>query len=656
MPITVDPDFISQNREVFIDTQLRQFRIVTDVTASPAQSPLSRIDSDGVSGQAMYSFFKEEWKNDANLIPHPFPMIAITPEQFEFINDWEPKNDVTRKLIKTAGWREIDEFDRLKKEYAGIITLGTFAETTDQAYYQQGTDTSDTTAATNFDRPDPVNEPILTYDEIVPVDTSSPGHTFTANTITRNDGGSFLTDGFAVGARVVVIGDTSSSPSKDGTYVLTDVSATVLTVSGSPWTGITGSSQDARLAKEFRNALTLFLREGYNAGFGTGKTYDSANLDDIGVTELTYQAYRFPLTNGADLKVTNSDATISARSPEVTITYYSAPQRFSGFVADASSTISPQTEAEFGIVIDAQQYTAEEVYEFIQYQLRQAADINDGGSPVTVIAGNIADELLEFVGDSLQTLSATNPLGGGTGVYITNFNSNDTNRISFADNEFGTTARRTFPFVAAGSINFNANLVSDSMGMFWMFFEYTERFTGTITLTAGSPDESAVLDMPSVDFVDELAPGDYIALDGFVNENNNGVYVVDSFNAGVSPQTINVTKWDQETLVTETSPGTATLDKNPINSPDAIIVDSATAFSPLPITGAITGSSIAFDFDYDGNVQGGRTPGGSNDANILLRAIGLETAQFVEATGVITRAVGLSFTLTAGLERNYSNP
>jgi hypothetical protein len=75
---------------------------------------------------------------------------------------------------------------------------------------------------------------------------------------------------------------------------------------------------------------------------------------------------------------------------------------------------------------------------------------------------------------------------------------------------------------------------------------------------------------------------------------------------------------------------------------------------PLPITGMVTAASIAFDFDYDGNTQGGRDSG--TDAAILLRAIGLETEQFVEATGTITRAVGLSFTLTAGLERNYSNP
>ena len=650
MTITVDPDFLDQNREIYINTSLRTFGIVIDTDASPAQSPISRIDSDGVSGQCQYSFFKEEWKNDATLIPHPFPMIAITPEQFEFISDWEPENNKSRLRIKNAGWREIDELDVLKKEFFGAISLGTFTEATDQAYYQQGTDTSDIAAATNFDRANAVNEPVLSYEEITPVDTTSPGHTFAASTITRNDGGSFVTDGYQIGARVVVIGDVSSSPSKDGTYVLTDVTATVLTVSGSPFTGITGSSQTARMAKEFRNAFTMFLREGFTTALDpdSGKTYASVDLDDIGVTTLTYQAYRFPLTNAADLKVTNSDATIIARSPEVTITYFATPQLFTGFVADASSTQSPNTEAAFGIVIDAMGYTAEETYEFIQYSLRQAADIDSGAGTV---AGNIADELLEFVGDSLQTLSATNPLGGGTGVYIQNFDSNDTNRLSFADNEFGTTARRTFPFVAAGTINFNANLVSDSMGTYWMFFEYTERFTEAFTLS-GASGFTATLASTTVNLEEELTTSDYINLQGFTDPNNNGIWQVTGFGA-VSPNTASISKINEDTVSNEVGPGSGTLDKNPINSADAIIVHSSTG-SPQDIAGAIVGSSVAFDFDYDGNVQGGRTA--STDAAIILRAIGLETAQFVEATGTITRAVGLSYTLTAGLERNYSNP
>lgn len=649
MTIVVDPDFLDQNREVLIDTAARKFRVIIDTDASPAQSPLSRIDSDGVTGQALYSFFKEEWKNDATLIPHPFPMIAITPEQFEFIEDWEPLNDTTRKRIKTAGWAEIDELSIQKKEFAGIITLGSFVagSPTDQAYYLQGTDTANVAARVNFDRVGPVNEPILTYEEDVAA--GSPGIVFTATTIQRQDGGDFTAGAFPyqIGAQVTVLGSTDISPDNDGTYTITDVTTDTLTISGALEPG---TSNTARLAKDFRTALNVVLRGEFD---GTnGKTYDSSNLADIGVTTLTNQAYRFPLSNSSDLKITNSDATIAARSPEVTITYYQAPQIFTGFVADAASTQSPNTEAAFGIIIDAQGYTAEEVYEFVQYQLRQAADINDGGSPVTVVAGDSADELLEFVGDSLQTLSATNPLGGGTGVYITNFDSNDTNRLSFADNEFGTTSRRTFPFVAAGTINFNPNLVSDSMGMFWMFYEYTERFTGQINIS-GAAGASATIVMSGVALDTELTVSDYIALDNLANPENNGVWQVDT-TPTTSPQSITATKVNGDTVVNETGDGDETLDKNPINSPDAIIVDSSSAFSPIPITGAISSSSVAFDYDYDGNVQGGRTSG--TDANILLRAIGLETAQFVEATGVITRAVGLSFTLTAGLERNYSNP
>lgn len=252
----------------------------------------------------------------------------------------------------------------------------------------------------------------------------------------------------------------------------------------------------------------------------------------------------------------------------------------------------------------------------------------------------------------MQTLSATNPLGGGTGVYVTNFDSNDTNRLSFADNEFGTTARRTFPFVAAGTINFNANLVNDSIGTFWMFYEYTERFTEAFTLSSAS-GFTAVLASTTVNLDTELDVNDYINLQGFTDPNNNGIWQVTGFGA-VSPNTASITKINQDTVSNEVGPGSGTLDKNPINSPDAIIVDSAGSFSPLPITGAISGPTAAFDYDYDGNVQGGRTA--STDAAVLLRAIGLETAQFVETTGAITRTVGLSFTLTAGLERNYSNP
>ena len=84
----------------------------------------------------------------------------------------------------------------------------------------------------------------------------------------------------------------------------------------------------------------------------------------------------------------------------------------------------------------------------------------------------------------------------------------------------------------------------------------------------------------------------------------------------------------------------------------AILVDDN---SGTDITGNISGaSSVAFDFDYDGNTQGGRTAG--TDANVTIVAIGLSGAQYVSAEATITRATGQNFSLVAPLERNYSNP
>ena len=85
---------------------------------------------------------------------------------------------------------------------------------------------------------------------------------------------------------------------------------------------------------------------------------------------------------------------------------------------------------------------------------------------------------------------------------------------------------------------------------------------------------------------------------------------------------------------------------------EAILVqDSANT----PISYNVSGSSShSFTFDYDNNVQGGRTVG--TDTNVTIVAIGLNNAQYVLFQGTITRATGLTFSLVSALERNYSNP
>jgi hypothetical protein len=120
---------------------------------------------------------------------------------------------------------------------------------------------------------------------------------------------------------------------------------------------------------------------------------------------------------------------------------------------------------------------------------------------------------------------------------------------------------------------------------------------------------------------------------------------------GSPEQVVDVVRINLNEPITEAAGASVSLDKNPIDSDDAIIVDDNNA---ADVTGTIGATSVAFDFDYDNNVQGGRDA--ATDANITIRAIGLESAQFVEITGVITRATGLSFSVVAGQERNYSNP
>ena len=458
MALITDPDSLNQGAEVTIDTAAKTI----------ALNEAGNLSSDGVTLQALYSFLKEEWSNDNALIPFPFPMVAITPEQFEFVSDWVPAGDPTRKLIRTGGWREVDASSVLNREYCGIITLGNI-DAGDNAYYAFASDT----ARTAFTYDGPVNEAIQTFGDA--------------------DNGSF----------------------------------------------------DKRT-----EVLTVYVRE-------QGKEYDQTDTTDIGVSTLTNKVERFPLSEDADLKVSASDTDIETTAPYtgMSITFHAAAQQ---------RTIGG-TAYDFGIIIDGNNGTAEQIYEFVQYQLRQDSDIDSGGAGVN---GLLADAMLTFVGDRLDTLQAANPEGGGSGVYIDNYNSNDTNRLRFVDN---TGTYRTYPFVAAGSLLFNDNLVNDASAIYRMFFT--------------DPDET-----PS--------SGDEYGSSG------------------------------------------------------AVTVNDA---SGTPIEGSVSGqASISFDFDYDGNNQGGRTP--STDADVTIVAIGLDTAQFVVATGTITRSTGINFSLVSALERNYSNP
>ena len=699
-----DNGAVGQYKSVMIDVDQNRIYLLEQ----------GNLSVDGVTLQTLYSFLKEEWKADADLIQNAFPITSITPEQFEFASGWEPRNVTspaiqTKKLIRTAGWSELDTTDTyIVSQYTGIVTLGDFEDNgADTAYYQLGNDPTDIAATTPFTFAGPVNEAILVYD-----DFGVPGDVVVSGTDTITSAGSdFVTAGFRVGGRVYI--QDAEDSANDGAWVITSVATNVLTVTGT----LTNNADDTtmRLAVDNRNAVQVFLR--VRDADPNGKTYDKSTVTAIGFTTVDNKAFRFPLSNATDLNIDETDANIGTITPYTQIVVRYFDQAFSrdvdgttnrdfGIVIDvgthsgvdgsAPGAASVLTSAEGGIedfgagtynggtltvlegtddgvsfpIVSHTDTTVtvtgtissgsnlsfrlqratpvvaskQEIYEKVQYLLRQAADIDTTDQTV---AGDTADAILVFVGADLLcgSLTPSNPNGGGSGVIIEGFDANDTNNLFFFDN-LGT--KYNYPFVAAGSITFNANLTTDSDPEYWMFFQYTTRTTVTDLAISAASGSTASIDSAGAG-LPTVVQNDYFRLTDMTNEENNGIWVVTD--AAPTTSQFDARKVDSQLVVNE---GTAPhpLDLDPIDSPQAIIVNDN---GGTPITGVVPGGgTVAFDFDYDNNVQGGRSSG--TPAPIVVRAIGLETGQFAETSGTIIRATGQAFSVVSSLERNYQNP
>jgi len=542
MALITDPDLLNQGVEVTI----------TPGSLTIALAEAGNLSEDGATLKAIYSFLKEEWRNDPSLIRYDFPMTPITDEQMQIgvssrNNGWNWANTTTRQLIRTGGWQEVNGSGTVTAEYAGVISLGTLNAGT-QVYYQQ----VNAGSTTDFILEGVVNQAVQVYNSTGPVDT--------------------------------------------------------------------------------RSYLKLFARE-------QGDTYASSQLSDIGVTTMTYQVYRFPLATGDDIKITTADVDIDANSDGtadvapydgMSITFHDSAQ---------SRTIGT-TSYNFGVIINGNNGTAEQIYEFVQWSLRQTVDIDADSS---TLAGRIAPELLRFVGDTLETLFVTNPDAGGGGVFIDNFQTSDINRLVFRDN---TNTTRTFPFTANLSINFSTTLQSDSAAIYRVFFTNDDAGdnAGNDFGTAGAIIPRSNLDYETTNrartsniatlttsTTHGLSIGDVVEIEGVTGSEYNGVFVVLSV------------------------PTTTTFTYTSTAADEGSTADTGGTVYRL-MGGLVDGeSSIQYGYDYDTNDQRGAASA-EEIAPITVVAIGLGNAQYVLATGNIERSNANIVTLTAPTERNYANP
>lgn len=348
----LDPDDLTQALEITFNTAAKTITLAI----------AGNLSTDGVALQCIYSFCKEEWKNDDALIKHPFPMEPVdgpSGTQFDLISGWDWGDTTTHELIRDGGWALKDSAGVSQEEWMNLTSLGSFDDAgVDKAYYVQvdGADPTDIVLTGE------VNQAIKTY------------------------------------------GDATH-----GNF-------------------------------DYRGYFKIFLRE-------EAKLFDEYDLiTEQAITALTYKKYALPLSNSTDLKVTHTDAEVAiAPYTAIDITYFGTDQ-----LRDIGGT-----DYNFRTIIDGDSKTLEQIYEKIQYQLRQITDIDEGAGTVR---GDIADKLLRFVGDTIVT---------SNGVFIDNLLATDINDIDIYDT--GGTLRQ-FPYAAAGVLNFSTTLSGDADAIYRMFF------------------------------------------------------------------------------------------------------------------------------------------------------------------------------------------
>lgn len=630
MPTIVDPDNLldslvdSGGQNVFVDTANRTVKIRNNSGAPVGPS----MDQTGVTLQALYSFLKQEWKDDPNtkeLISYPFPLVAITPEQFEWRFGWAPADDSSRSLIRTAGWREFAvDNSTLKRQYVGVISLGnidgnqnaTGGGDQDTAYYGffDSANGTSTAGPLDFDFPGPVNQAVLTY--------------------------------------------------KDS---------------------------DADLTAEIDrrgDILRLFIRTEEK----TYGQQDTTQIGLAAGTTLPFNTQRFPLVEGADLNSTVRDTTINANigaaakynqvsGPRIT---YEATSVLSNTLYSTDLFGGPYP---FGVVIRNQngtgagQLSNQEIYSWVQYSLRQDSDIEFEAG--TVKNGKLQDELLEFVGSTLKSKRVTNIDQGGsiTGVTIAPVGTDDINNVAFLSDSAGA-VERTFPFSAGVSISFSDDILTDSSNaQVYPYFSYTREYSGNIVISdvgasvvkAGQDSANFALSgftvtpVNSVQNAEGLNPAAeadaYFRLTGATAAGNNTIWRI---NVLTDSNTFSAYTLDDDPTPANAGSFAGAIRNHPINSPGAIKLDSAgspsenlgtnSTLAPANLNGD---NQYTFSFAFDENTQKDRKGKDATDAEnvaVTIRAIGLDNGSWVEATGTISRINSNPFSVISAVERNYSDP
>ena len=383
------------------------------------------------------------------------------------------------------------------------------------------------------------------------------------------------------------------------------------------------------------SSTTTFDKRTYFKGFVREyqKKYKDSVLSDTGKTTTGANLVNVLLSNESDLDITVADASITS-SPysEINVKYFA-----SAFLKDIDLT---GTNRSFGIVIDVGTHSG--------------VDGAGANAATTLTSAAAGITIANYYGGTLTIHS-----GAAKGTYTISASGGSTTSIPLTSGLLGIATSASFTLARAIP-------VSATLQQIYTKIQYQLRQNSNINGLASAGSVTGKTAALVLNFVGSALKAGFYAP---TNPNGGGTGVtilgyastdVNSFTSYDNSAATRDYPYAAAGTITFNSPliGSGSSYRLMFTSPPgagndygesgAITVNNALG---NPITGTITAGSISFDYDYDGNTQGGFTAG--TDRAVTLIGVKPGTGKFVASTGTLSKSKAISLALVAEADRVY---
>jgi hypothetical protein len=407
--LVTDPDLLAQGSEITLTK-----------TASPPTVDLNAagdLASAKVKLQCLYTWFIDETADDADLMKLTPPIAPIDATTFE-LNVWEFADDDARKKVARGGWNELNSSAVSKQQWSCIQAIGD-VQTDTAAYYILSSVGTPTAFSTNG-LPE---EAVKIYG-----DASHGNFDRRSDELTIY----YRRQGYTLAS--VAVRDTYGLTALEAkNYIVSLVSTADANIQATDVEIDANSDGVADVSPYSAPTLTYYPGTGFTA-WANATTYAAGAVVSSGTPTRWYRTVAGGTSSGTSV------------ADDVGVTWVA----FGGEV-EIGGSYYPFSYVINNVGAACDRY---ELYTLAHFWCRQTIEVDEGDA----IVGQTLPELLGWDGTTLVTTQ---------GVGIVAPQATDVNDIEQVD-ATGTT--RTEPYVAAGTLRFDATIVADANARYALYY------------------------------------------------------------------------------------------------------------------------------------------------------------------------------------------